>query len=85
MTKAKSEKPETVDASGDAGVMRVVVQNDAMARQQFAADLAALKQHPIDRTQAGGYYLNADGTAHDAEGRPIPVRRAAATADDADA
>lgn len=45
------------------------------AQMQMIEDMKRLKANPLDRSIPGGYFLDPGGkTAHDAEGRPIPLR-----------
>ena len=53
----------------------IVVNPDQQARQQMIEDMKRLKEHPLDRSVPGGYFLDPGGkTAHDAEGNQIPLR-----------
>jgi hypothetical protein len=52
---------------------------DQILREQLAKDMEKLKDNPLDRTDAGGYYGNADGSGfHDAHGNPVGGKQATA-------
>ena len=55
---------------------------DQQARQELAAEMAKLKENPLDRTVPGGKYLGVDGKLHDAEGKPLRGEGAKAEAAD---
>ena len=54
----------------------IVVDPNAQARKQYLEEMKEYEKNPIDRSaKPGGYFLNADGSgAHDAGGRPVPLR-----------
>lgn len=51
----------------------IVVDPAAQARQQLVEDMKKLKEHPLDVTVPGGYFL-VDGEPQDAEGNKIAKR-----------
>ncbi|HYC50688.1 MAG TPA: hypothetical protein VEB19_06195 [Gemmatimonadaceae bacterium] len=50
--------------------------SDAQAAKQLAEDMKKLKENPLNVTRPGGYFIGADGKAHDAWGRPISEKKA---------
>lgn len=49
----------------------VLITSDQHAREQLAREMAAMKDNPLNETVPGGRYQGADGSFHDAEGRPL--------------
>lgn len=52
-----------------------VVDPARQAQMQMIEDMKRLKEHPLNVSVPGGYFLNPDKkSAHDAEGNTIPLR-----------
>ena len=67
-----SEK--VADQTAQPSVQEIVAMpHDVYVRRQAAAEAMEMKRKGIklDETRPGGYFIGADGNAHDAEGRPI--------------
>jgi hypothetical protein len=64
-------------AAQPAAVPFVLLTTEAQQRQQLAAEIAALRQNPPDRVQAGGLFQMPDGSLVDAHGKPAKPQQAA--------
>lgn len=56
----------------------VLISGEQHAREQLAREMAEMNKHPLDETVPGGRYQSADGSFHDAEGRPLGKSAASA-------
>ena len=69
----------------EVGAQQVVaIPADVYARREAAREYEAMRKSGVklDETRPGGYFIGADGNAHDAEGKPIVEPEAAAPADE---
>lgn len=65
MAESKAAEPQRVVVVGD---------SKAIAREEFRQRMRELKKNPLDRAKRpGGYFIGADGKAHDAHGNAIDL------------
>jgi hypothetical protein len=69
--------PDTKEKAKETDKVMVINSSDlrGLARHGTAEEMRALRKNPLDKAKRpGGYFVKIDGTAHDANGKPVPIR-----------